>query len=52
LGDIVGFSDQFFDSGMGGISFFQMIYFTFVTISTVLLLHSFAFFRVCICIGV
>jgi hypothetical protein len=35
LGDIVGFSDQFFDSGMGGISFFQMIYFTFVTISTV-----------------
>jgi len=35
LGDIEGFSDQFFDSGMGDISFFQMIYFTFVTISTV-----------------
>jgi hypothetical protein len=39
LGDIEGFTDQFFDSGMGNISFFQMIYFTFVTISTVSLLH-------------
>mmetsp|Transcript_1266 Transcript_1266/g.1618 ORF Transcript_1266/g.1618 Transcript_1266/m.1618 type:complete len:1377 (+) Transcript_1266:55-4185(+) len=35
MGDIEGFSDQFTDSGMGGISFFQMVYFSFVTISTV-----------------
>jgi hypothetical protein len=35
LGDIKGFSDQFIDAGMGEISFFQMVYFTFVTISTV-----------------
>lgn len=35
LGDIEGFSDSFVDSGMGGISFFQMVYFSFVTISTV-----------------
>jgi len=35
LGDIEGFSDQFIDSGMGEISFFQMVYFSFVTISTV-----------------
>jgi hypothetical protein len=35
MGDIEGFADQFVDSGMGGISFFQMVYFSFVTISTV-----------------
>jgi voltage-gated potassium channel len=35
LGDIEGFSDEFMGSGMGAISFFQMIYFSFMTISTV-----------------
>jgi hypothetical protein len=35
LGDIDGFSDSFVDSGMGEISFLQMVYFSFVTISTV-----------------
>ena len=35
LGDIEGLSDAFLMSGMGGISFLQMVYFTFITISTV-----------------
>lgn len=35
LGDIHGFADRFMGSGMGRISFFQMIYFSFMTISTV-----------------
>jgi len=35
LGDIEGFDDRFIDSGMGGISFFQMVYFTAMTITTV-----------------
>ena len=35
LGDIDGFSDKYMNSGMGGISFFQMIYYTFITISTI-----------------
>jgi hypothetical protein len=35
MGDIEGFADQFTDSGMGKISFFQMVYFSFITISTV-----------------
>jgi len=35
LGDIEGFQDAFMNAGMGSISFFQMVYFTFITISTV-----------------
>jgi hypothetical protein len=35
LGDIPGFFDTFIDAGMGKISFFQMCYFSFITISTV-----------------
>ena len=35
LGDFEGFYDKFVNSGMGAISFFQMVYFTFITISTV-----------------
>jgi hypothetical protein len=34
LGDITDFEDKFQASGMGEISFFAMVYFTFVTIST------------------
>jgi len=35
LGDVEGWADEYIHSAMGGISFFQMIYFTFITISTV-----------------
>mmetsp|Transcript_7239 Transcript_7239/g.8618 ORF Transcript_7239/g.8618 Transcript_7239/m.8618 type:complete len:1441 (+) Transcript_7239:158-4480(+) len=35
LGDIPGFFDRYIDAGMGKISFFQMCYFSFITISTV-----------------
>ena len=35
MGDIDGFADKFIASGMGEISFFQMVYYTFITISTV-----------------
>jgi len=35
MGDIPGIADSFMASGMGGISFFQMMYLTFMTISTV-----------------
>lgn len=36
LGDLEGYADQYMLSGMGEISFFQMVYFTFMTISTVI----------------
>lgn len=35
LGEVEGFADQFHEFGMGNLSFFQMCYFVFVTISTV-----------------
>lgn len=35
LGDLEGYADHYMLSGMGEISFFQMVYFTFMTISTV-----------------
>ena len=33
LGDNQGFTDSFAEAGMGGISFFQMVYFSCITIS-------------------
>ena len=35
MGDVPGLYDRFIGSGMGSISFLQMIYFAFITISTV-----------------
>jgi hypothetical protein len=35
LGDVKHFADRFVDSAMGGISFFQMCYFSFMVMSTV-----------------
>ena len=35
LGDIPGFFDYYMGANMGAVSFFQMVYYTFITISTV-----------------
>jgi len=45
LGDVEGYADQYMIAGMGEISFFQMVYFTFMTISTVGERE-----RVCVCV--